>query len=87
MEIVLTQANFGSLPKEKQEPKPFVFKNEGILTSSYKQEIQNNFFYSKPTSIFGIKQRIKSKQYQYSPSIDAILKLCIFTIVIVALLS
>lgn len=85
MELVLTQVDYDPLPK--QEPEPFIFKNEGILTSSYKKEIQDNFFHSKPSSVFGIKQRLKSKQYQYSPSIDAILKLSVFAIAIVATLS
>jgi hypothetical protein len=85
MELVLTQVDFDRLPKQKSEP--FVFKNEGLLTSNYKEEIQSNFFNSKPTSVFGIKQKIKSSQYQYLPSIDAILKLSVFAIVIIAALS
>jgi hypothetical protein len=85
MELVLTKVDFDPLPKQKKES--FVFKNEGILTSNYKKEIQDNFFNSNPSSVFGIKQRIKSRQFQYSPSIDAILKLSGFAIVIVATLS
>lgn len=85
MELVLTQVDIDPLPKQKRET--FVFKNEGLLTSNYKEEIQNNFFHSSPTSVFGIKQRIKSNQYQYLPSIDVILKLSLFAIAIVAALS
>ena len=85
MELVLTQVDLEPLPKQK--PEPFVFKNEGILTSSYKQEIQDNFFHSNPTSVFGVKQRIKSSQYQYSPSIGAVLKLSIFAIALIAALG
>jgi len=85
MELVLTQMDIEPLPKQKREA--FVFKNEGLLTSNYKEEIQDNFFHSNPNSVFGIKQRIKSNQYQYLPSIDAILKLSVFAIAIIATLS
>jgi len=85
MELVLTQMDIEPLPKQKSEP--FVFNNEGLLTSNYKEEIHNNFFHSNPTSVFGVKQRIKSSQYQYTPSIDAILKLSVFAIAIIATLS
>jgi hypothetical protein len=84
MELVLTQVDYDPLPKQKSEP--FVFKNEGLLTSNYKEEIQDNFFNSKPNSVFGIKQKIKSSQYQYSPSVDAILKLSVFAIAIAAII-
>jgi outer membrane receptor for Fe3+-dicitrate len=84
MELVLTHVNIEPLPK--QEPEPFIFKNEGLLTSNYKEEIQDNFFNSKPNSVFGIKQKIKSSQYQYSPSVDAILKLSVFAIAIAAII-
>lgn len=85
MILVLTQVDIDPLPKQKKES--IVFKNEGLLTSNYKKEIQDNFFHSSPTSVFGIKQRIKSDQYQYLPSIDVILKLSVFAIGIVAALS
>ena len=85
MELVLTQMDIEPLPKQKSDP--FIFKNEGLLTSDYKEEIQNNFFHSNPTSIFGIKQRIKSDQYQYLSSIEVLLKLSVFAIAIIALLS
>jgi hypothetical protein len=84
MELVLTQVDFEPLPK--QEPEPFIFKNEGLLTSNYKKEIQDNFFHSNANSVFGIKQKIRSKQYQYSSSIDAILKLSVFIIAIIVAL-
>jgi len=85
MELVLTQVDIEPLPKQEREA--FTFNSEGLLTSNYKEEIQDNFFHSNPTSVFGIKQSIKSKQYQYTPSIDAILKLSVFAFAIVATLS
>ena len=55
---------------------------EGILNSSYKQVARQNFFKSNPRSIFGIRQHIKSRQYQFSSNIDTILKLSVFAIVL-----
>ena len=85
MELVLTQQNIEPLPIQKRES--FTFKNEGILSSTYKQETCKNFFHSSPKSIFGIKQRIKSKRYQITSNIDTVLKLSIFVIAMVIVLN
>ncbi|MCK0110403.1 hypothetical protein MWU58_13965 [Flavobacteriaceae bacterium S0825] len=85
MELVLSHQEFEPLPKKKREH--FVFNNEGILSSAYKEEIKNNFFQSSPKSVFGVKQRIKSFQYQYTLGIDAVLKLSVFAIAIIAVFS
>ena len=50
MELVLTQMDIEPLPKQKSEP--FVFNNEGLLTSNYKEEIHNNFFHSNYFFLF-----------------------------------
>ena len=76
MELVLTQKDFEPLPIQKQEP--FIFNNEGLLNSNYKEETKENFFHSNPKSIFGIKQSVKNRQYQFTSSIATILKLSIF---------
>lgn len=85
MELVLSHQEFEPLPRQKRES--FVFNNEGILSSAYKEEIKNNFFQSNPKSVFGVKQRIKSFQYQYTSGVDAILKLSVFVIAMVAVFS
>ena len=85
MELVLSHQEFEPLPKKKRES--FVFNNEGILSSAYKEEIKNNFFQSDPKSVFGAKQRIKSFQYQYTSGIDAVLKLSVFAIAIITVFS
>jgi hypothetical protein len=85
MELLLTQVDIEPLPAKTRET--FTFKNEGLLTSNYKEEIQDNFFHSNPKSVFGIKQRIRSRQYQFSPNIGAILKVSVFAIAIIATLS
>ncbi|MBE9488706.1 MAG: hypothetical protein IMY67_00310 [Bacteroidetes bacterium] len=78
MELVLTQQDIEPLSKQKKEP--FIFCNEGLLISNYKKETSKNFFHSNPKSIFGIKQQIKSRQYQFTSSIETLLKLSIFVV-------
>jgi len=85
MELVLTHQDIEPLPKQKI--KPFVFCNEGILNSNYKEGTKENFFHSNPKSIFGIKQSVKSKQYQFTSSIETILKLSVFVIVLSIMLA
>ena len=85
MELVLTQQDIEPLPKKEREL--FTFKNEGLLSSTYKHETCENFFHSNPKSVFGVKQNIKSKQYQFTSSIETVLKLSVFVIAMVITLS
>ena len=85
MELVLVHQEIEPLPRKNSEP--FIFNNEGILSSAYKKEIQNNFFQSSPKSVFGVKQGVKSFQYQYTSGIGALLKLSVFAIAIIAVFS
>jgi len=85
MELTLAQNYIEPLPKRKREP--FIFKNEGLLISNYKKETRENFFHSNPKSIFGIKQLVKHSQYQFTSSIETILKLSVFVIVLSIMLS
>ncbi len=85
MELVLSTQDLEPLPK--QNSVPFIFSNEGLLTSVYKEEIQSNFFQSSPKSVFGTRQRIKSHLYKYPIGIDVALKLTIFTIALVAIIN
>jgi hypothetical protein len=85
MELVLSHQEIEPLPRKKNEP--FIFNNEGILSSVYKKETQNNFFQSSPKSVFGVKQGIKSFQYQYTSGVDAILKLSIFAVAVITVFS
>lgn len=85
MELALVQQDIEPLPIRDIET--FIFKNEGLLNSNYKVETKENFFHSNPKSIFGIKQRVKSRQYQFTSSIATILKLSIFVIAMLITLS
>jgi len=84
MELTLTQNYIEPLPKRKRES--FIFKNEGLLISNYKEETSKNFFHSNPKSIYGVKQSVKQKQYQLTSSIDTVLKLSVFVIALLFIL-
>lgn len=85
MELVVLQENIDPLPKQRSEN--FVFVNEGILSSAYKNETQENFFNSNPSSIFGVKQRVKSRLYTSNLGVETFIKFSVFVTVIVALIS
>ena len=84
MELVFTS------PVTEPEPirglKTEYVRPEGLLTSNYKSVVKCNLNHINPTSIFGIKQRIKSRQYQYTSSIYTILKLSVFVIILTFIL-
>jgi hypothetical protein len=84
MELVLTQQDAEPLPEPQLVP--YICKNEGILNSAYKRRTQRNFFNSHPKSIFGIKQRVKSKRYQITSSIDTALKVSVFVTALIFIL-
>lgn len=74
------QPEIEPLPERKFEP--IVFKNEGLLSSTYKIETGHNFFHSSPRSIYGIKQRLNHGRFQFTSSIETVLKLSVFAIVL-----
>jgi len=81
MELVLNQElEFVPEPIEVTH-----FINQGILNSNYKSVVKQN--YSKPTSqsIFGIRQRLKSSQFNMVDHTSAILKLSVFALALIAL--
>jgi hypothetical protein len=82
MNIVLTQ-NFESLPEPIGLSE--ITKPEGILNSNYQQIVRSNYNTTATHSLFGIRRRIKRRRYQMTPSIDTILKLSVFVIVLVAI--
>ncbi len=84
MKTLVLRKEIEPLPKQLNES--FVTEYEGFLNSNYKRIAKANFFHSKPGSIFNTRQRLKSNLYTYSSSIDAILKLTIFGIVLTAII-
>ncbi|WP_298512347.1 hypothetical protein [uncultured Kordia sp.] len=54
--------------------------NRGILTSSYKEEIKENFNNSESNSLFRLKQRVRTNQHRLTPAAGTILKVSVFVI-------
>jgi len=52
----------------------------GILNSEYKSIVKKNFRNMGKPSLFGIKQRLKSKQYSMNCGVEATLKISLFLI-------
>ncbi|WP_452219527.1 hypothetical protein [Lacinutrix salivirga] len=77
MELVITPQDLEPLPIQEIDT---VTQPLGFLTSQYKEEVKHNFFNAKKTSLFGIKQRIKSKSYATCCSMSTLLKVTLFVI-------
>lgn len=80
MELVLTSQKLEPSPEPRLKVK-FV-RPEGLLNSNYKSIVKCNLHNTNSSSIFGIKQRIKGRQYQFTSSIETLLKLSVFAIVL-----
>ncbi|MFT5848951.1 hypothetical protein [Psychroserpens sp.] len=84
MELVLTSQKLEPSPTPRLETE-FV-RPEGLLNSNYKSAVNYNLHHTNSSSIFGIKQRIKGTRYHLTSSIDTVLKLSVFTIVLAFIL-
>ena len=80
MKIVVLDQDTEPLPSQNNETINDSY--EGFLNSSYKNVAKQNFFNSNPRSVFGIKQRLKSKRYSFSCNAETILKLSVFALVL-----
>jgi len=80
MELVLSTKNFERLSKQNED---YINKPSGFLTSEYKTIVKQNYSEQKPTSIFGVKQRIKSRSYSTNNLAETTLKLSLFLIAMV----
>jgi hypothetical protein len=86
MELIITNTELKSLSK------PRIFEKEsqpqGLLTSSYKQVVNQNLKSASPNTVFGIKQRVKSLQFQAtSTAVETLLKLSVFTVAILLIFA
>ena len=61
------------------------YTSQGLLNSSYQSVVKQNYGKSKPRSIFGIRQRLKSSQLNTVNHTAVILKLAVFAIALSAL--
>ncbi|WP_400076845.1 hypothetical protein [Winogradskyella sp. R77965] len=81
MELVLKQElEFTPEPIEVSH-----FTTNGLLNSNYKSVVKQNFSKSTTKSVFGIRQRLKSSQFNMVNHTAVILKLSVFAIALVAL--
>ena len=81
MELVLNQElEFVPEPIEVSQK-----SSRGLLNSNYKSVVKHNFSKSTAKSVFGIRQRIKSSQFNKVDHVAAILKLSVFATILIAL--
>lgn len=81
MELVLNPKQVNTLRHYSEEES---VEYGGILNSTYKSEITNSP--RDPKSLFSVKKRLYKYQLRYSQNIETILKLSIFTAVILGVL-
>lgn len=79
MELVLTSKNFEPLVKQQ---KGLITAHSGFLNSEYKSVVKESLNKVSPKSIFGIRQRIKSRNYSTTCVAETTLKLSLFFVVI-----
>lgn len=77
MELSITQ-ELEPLPISRLENE--IEGPKGILNSNYKRVVKCNLNNHNSSSIFGVKRRVKSRQYQFTSSIDTLLKVSVFII-------
>ncbi len=58
-------------------------KPKGLLNSNYKSIVDYNLKHANSKSIYGIKQRLKGRRYQFTYSIETCLKLSVFAMLLV----
>ena len=56
------------------------FFNRGMLTSTYKEEIKENYRNLKSNSLFFLKQTVKTNHHRFMPAVGTILKVSVFVI-------
>ncbi len=84
MELVLTSKKLGRLTKQKEN---YVNEPSGFLNSQYKNVVERSYKRKNKTSIFGIRQRIKSKSYATSCVAETTLKLSLFLVVMLIIFN
>lgn len=79
MELVLNTFETEPLPEPRET---FIYTNEPLLNSNYKAAVEQNFIKSSKPSVFGMRQRLKFKQFNNVNAIGVILKLSVFVTVL-----
>lgn len=84
MELVLTTVDLEPLPKQEED---LIMEPSGFLNSEYKSVVNESLNNVSSKSIFGIKQRIKNRQYQFTSAIETVLKVSTFMAIIMIIFS
>ena len=84
MELVLSSKNFERLSKQKED---LINKPSGFLTSQYKRSVKASYKTKKSTSIFGIRQRMKIRNFATSRVAETTLKLSLFLTIILLIFN
>lgn len=80
MELALESQNTEPFPNEEFGYE--LIKPAGLMNTNYKTLVKRNLDNEHSTSLFGIKQGVKIRQFQKSSSISTILKLSVFVAVL-----
>ncbi|WP_406682957.1 hypothetical protein N1F78_09695 [Seonamhaeicola sp. MEBiC1930] len=62
-------------------------ESEGILNSSYKKVVKHSFNNINSRSLFGIKNRVKTRQYQLISGMANVLRVCVFAAILITIFS
>lgn len=84
MELVLTTVDLEPLPKQEED---LIMEPSGFLNSEYKSVVNESLKNVSSKSIFGIKQRVKNRQYQFTSTIETVLKVSTFMGIIMIIFS
>ncbi|WP_298554795.1 hypothetical protein [uncultured Algibacter sp.] len=84
MELVLSSKNFKHLSNQKED---LIIEPSGFLTSEYKNVVKSSYKTKNSTSIFGIKQRIKSRNFITSRVAETTVKLSLFLTIILLIFN
>ncbi|GAA4963655.1 hypothetical protein [Algibacter aquimarinus] len=84
MELALKIDDLEPLPKQNKD---LICEPLGFLNSEYKSVVKDSLKSSSSKSIFGIKQRIKSRSYLTSCVAETTIKLSVFLTVILLIFN
>lgn len=83
MQLVLNPKQVNTLRRITKEEQPIEFG--GILNSTYKSSIKNSS--KNKSSLNNLKKRVSLYKFRYSTKLEAILKVSIFTAVIIGVFA
>lgn len=80
MELILNKANLKKSPERRVVEEDFI--PGGILNSSYQKVVKQNFKDVRSNSIFAIRSNVRSRTTAHATSIETIIKVIFFLIVL-----